>query len=87
LVLAVALAAIPAKVPAKGGRNQPQEGPTKLLRFADISKDKWFCYAGDLWIAARRRSGTAADFSRRRSFELIQVLAGRQMDRFIKRRV
>jgi len=54
VVLAVALAAIPAKVPAQAGANQPPEGPTKLLRFADISKDKVvFAYAGDLWIASR----------------------------------
>src|SRR5260370_6719544 len=54
VVLAVALAAIPAKVPAQAGANQPPEGATKLLRFADISKDKVvFAYAGDLWIASR----------------------------------
>jgi len=54
VVLAVALAAIPAKVPAQAGANQPPEGSTKLLRFADISKDKVvFAYAGDLWIASR----------------------------------
>ena len=54
VVLAVALAAVPAKVPAQAGANQPPEGPTKLLRFADISKDKVvFAYAGDLWIASR----------------------------------
>jgi tricorn protease len=29
-------------------------GPTKLLRFADISKDRVvFAYAGDLWVASR----------------------------------
>src|SRR6266478_3520403 len=33
---------------------QAPGGPTRLLRFADISKDKTdFVYAGDLWIAAR----------------------------------
>jgi len=32
----------------------PPAGPTRLLRFADISKDKVvFAYAGDLWIASR----------------------------------
>jgi tricorn protease len=39
--------------------DQPPEGPTKLLRFADISKDRVvFAYAGDLWIASRE-GGTA----------------------------
>ncbi|HYT22668.1 MAG TPA: PDZ domain-containing protein [Candidatus Polarisedimenticolia bacterium] len=50
----VVLAAIPAKAPAQAGASQPLDGPTKLLRFADISKDKVvFAYAGDLWIASR----------------------------------
>ena len=35
-------------------RAQAPEGPTRLLRYADISKDKVvFSYAGDLWIAPR----------------------------------
>ena len=34
--------------------SEAPSGPTRLLRFADISKDKVvFVYAGDLWIAAR----------------------------------
>src|SRR5271169_72799 len=34
--------------------DQVPAGPTRLLRFADISKDKVvFAYAGDLWIASR----------------------------------
>ncbi|HEY2547062.1 MAG TPA: PDZ domain-containing protein, partial [Candidatus Acidoferrum sp.] len=34
--------------------DQVPPGPTRLLRFADISKDKVvFAYAGDLWIASR----------------------------------
>jgi tricorn protease len=34
--------------------DQPPDGPTRLLRFADISKDRVvFAYAGDLWIASR----------------------------------
>jgi tricorn protease len=34
---------------------QAPAGPTRLLRYADISKDKVvFSYAGDLWIAARQ---------------------------------
>lgn len=33
---------------------QTPDGPTRLLRYADISKDKVvFAYAGDLWIASR----------------------------------
>src|SRR2546426_1504168 len=48
------LTATPAKAPAQSTAGQPPEGPTKLLRFADISKDRVvFAYAGDLWIAAR----------------------------------
>ncbi len=38
----------------KVARAQAPEGPTRLLRYADISKDKVvFSYAGDLWIAPR----------------------------------
>jgi dipeptidyl aminopeptidase/acylaminoacyl peptidase len=34
--------------------SETPSGPTRLLRFADISKDKVvFSYAGDLWIASR----------------------------------
>ncbi len=34
--------------------NQVPPGPTRLLRYADISKDRVvFAYAGDLWIASR----------------------------------
>jgi tricorn protease len=47
---------------------QPPAGPTRLLRYADISKDKVvFSYAGDLWIssreggAARRLTSSAGD--------------------------
>ncbi len=48
------LTATPAKAPAQSTAGQPPEGPTKLLRFADISKDRVvFAYAGDLWIASR----------------------------------
>jgi len=47
------LTAAPAKAPAKAAEEVPS-GPTKLLRYGDISKDKVvFAYAGDLWIAAR----------------------------------
>src|SRR5712672_3550872 len=54
LVLAAALVAIPTKAPAQAAADQLPEGPTKLLRFADISKDKVvFAYAGDLWISSR----------------------------------
>ncbi len=35
--------------------DQPPAGPTKLLRYADISKDKVvFSYGGDLWTASRQ---------------------------------
>ncbi len=54
VMLAASLGAIPAKTPAQAPADQVPEGPTKLLRFADISKDKVvFAYAGDLWIALR----------------------------------
>jgi tricorn protease len=45
----------PANAPAKTGvADSVPVGPTRLLRFADISKDQVvFAYAGDLWIAAR----------------------------------
>ncbi len=50
------LMAAPAKAPAQSSPagDHPPAGPTRLLRFADISKDKVvFAYAGDLWIAGR----------------------------------
>ena len=49
------LVATPAKAPAQAAAaDQVPDGPTKLLRFADISKDTVvFAYAGDLWIASR----------------------------------
>ena len=53
MAAAVWLTAAPAKAPAQPAEEVPP-GPTKLLRFADISKDRVvFAYAGDLWIAAR----------------------------------
>ncbi len=53
VVLAAALLSIPGKAPAQAADQVP-DGPTKLLRFADISKDKVvFAYAGDLWISSR----------------------------------
>src|SRR5712672_1240165 len=52
-VLAATLISIPAKAPAHAADQVP-DGPTKLLRFADISKDRVvFAYAGDLWISSR----------------------------------
>jgi tricorn protease len=52
--LVLALAAAPAKVLAQSAADRVPDGPTKLLRFADISKDKVvFAYAGDLWISSR----------------------------------
>ncbi|HVS74372.1 MAG TPA: PDZ domain-containing protein [Candidatus Acidoferrales bacterium] len=55
------LAVVVALVLWAGGvaRAQAPEGPTRLLRYADISRDKVvFAYSGDLWIASR--SGGAA---------------------------
>jgi tricorn protease len=54
VALAAALVAIPSRAPAQAAVDQVPEGPTKLLRFADISKDRVvFAYAGDLWISSR----------------------------------
>ena len=40
---------------AAGRPDAPASGPTRLLRYADISKDKVvFAYAGDLWTASRQ---------------------------------
>src|SRR5262249_9507132 len=48
------LAALPTQR-AAGRSDEPASGPTRLLRFADISKDRVvFAYAGDLWIASRQ---------------------------------
>ena len=54
-IILACLVTIPAQAPAHAAAaDQPPDGPTKLLRFADISKDKVvFAYAGDLWIASR----------------------------------
>ncbi len=50
----VCLTASPKKVQSAPGAGEAPEGPTRLLRFADISKDKVvFAYAGDLWISSR----------------------------------
>ena len=47
------LSASPAHTQSTAAGQVPP-GPTRLLRFADISKDKVvFAYAGDLWIASR----------------------------------
>ncbi len=54
LAALTSLTAMPAKAPAQAAADQVPQGPTKLLRFADISKDRVvFAYAGDLWIASR----------------------------------
>ena len=55
LAAVACLAAIPTKAPAKvAATDSAPEGPTRLLRFADISKDRVvFAYAGDLWISSR----------------------------------
>ena len=50
------LMASPAKAPAQSSpaADHAPDGPTRLLHFADISKDKVvFTYAGSLWIASR----------------------------------
>ncbi|MGB8456113.1 MAG: DPP IV N-terminal domain-containing protein, partial [Candidatus Acidiferrum sp.] len=50
----VCLSPLPAHAQPATVADQAPPGPTRLLRFADISKDKVvFAYAGDLWIAAR----------------------------------
>ena len=50
----VCLSPLPAHAQSATVADQAPPGPTRLLRFADISKDKVvFAYAGDLWIAAR----------------------------------
>src|SRR5580692_3992025 len=53
------VAALPARAQSSAAADQVPSGPTRLLRFADVSKDKVvFAYAGDLWIASRD-GGTA----------------------------
>ena len=48
------LAAVPAQAQSTAAVDQVPSGPTRLLRFADISKDRVvFAYAGDLWISSR----------------------------------
>src|SRR5580692_2090597 len=58
VLLWLALAAIASltalQARAQSAADQAPSGPTRLLRFADISKDRVvFAYAGDLWIASR----------------------------------
>jgi tricorn protease len=49
-----AISPLPARAQSASAADQVPAGPTRLLRFADISKDKVvFAYAGDLWIASR----------------------------------
>ena len=49
-----AASAPPTHAQSSGNGDHVPTGPTRLLRFADISKDKVvFAYAGDLWIASR----------------------------------
>ena len=53
VIAAIWLTAAAAQAPAKQAGEVPA-GPTKLLRYADISKDRVvFAYGGDLWIASR----------------------------------
>src|SRR5467141_1205874 len=55
LAAVACLEALPTKAPAKAAATDSAPGgPTRLLRFADISKDRVvFAYAGDLWISSR----------------------------------
>src|SRR5579872_1573504 len=54
VVTIACLYAAPARAQSVAAADQVPSGPTRLLRFADISKDKVvFVYAGDLWIASR----------------------------------
>src|SRR5271169_5112551 len=49
-----AASALPTHAQSSAAADQVLPGPTRLLRFADISKDNVvFAYAGDLWIASR----------------------------------
>ncbi len=46
---------LPARERAAARPEESATGPTRLLRYADISKDRVvFAYAGDLWIASRQ---------------------------------
>jgi len=46
---------LPAREHAAGRPEESASGATRLLRYADISKDRVvFAYAGDLWIASRQ---------------------------------
>ncbi|MGH9740832.1 MAG: S41 family peptidase, partial [Candidatus Acidiferrum sp.] len=48
------LSALPVRAQSVDVADRVPPGPTRLLRFADISKDQVvFAYAGDLWIASR----------------------------------
>src|SRR6202048_165488 len=54
ICLAVLLSAYYSSRGQAASTDQPPSGPTRLLRYADISKDKVvFAYAGDLWISSR----------------------------------
>jgi tricorn protease len=54
-VLFACVALLPARERAAAPPDESPSGPTRLLRFADISKDRVvFAYAGDLWIASRQ---------------------------------
>jgi tricorn protease len=58
LAAMVCLTAAPAEPQSSAAADQVPPGPTRLLRFADISKDRVvFAYAGDLWIASREGGG------------------------------
>src|SRR5271170_6602825 len=54
LACLTAAPAPPAHAQSSAAADQVPPGPTRLLRYADISKDRVvFAYAGDLWISSR----------------------------------
>ena len=54
LAAILCLPVLAAETQSGNAADQVPPGPTRLLRFADISKDKVaFAYAGDLWISSR----------------------------------
>src|ERR1700686_5932842 len=64
LSLAIFLTVLLSVYSSSQGQSAPSDqvpsGPTRLLRYADISKDRVvFSYAGDLWTASRREGGSA----------------------------
>ncbi len=56
IFVALLFGALPVPVrPSSAASEQSPAGPTRLLRYADVSKDSVvFSYAGDLWLASRQ---------------------------------